>query len=111
MKQNSKDINQPENIIKEFARLQKFGYKVLSFNDMNQLSFGLKYYISCLIVSKRYLVFVEVKYKRESFSDEQKELLLFLSHLSSLNKSLHYRVIRNFNDCKKLIELLIMKKL
>ncbi len=95
----------------EFNQLEKFGFKVFSFNEKNLLSFGLKYFVNHIIVSKRYLVFIEFKQDIEILSDERKELQLFLSHLSSLNKSLHYHIIRNLRECRNLIELLISKKL
>ena len=71
----------------------------------------MKHFVNYIIVSKRYLIFIEVNQSKEIISDEQKELQLFLSHLSSLNKSLHYQIIRNIKDCKRLTELLINKKL
>ena len=100
-----------EQITREFNRLEKFGFKIFSFNNKNLLSFGLKYFVNHIIVSKRYLVFIEVKQDIEIVSDERKEFQLSISHLSSLNKSLHYRVIRNLNDCRKLIQLIITNKL
>ena len=103
--------NSYSQIRNEFSRLEKLGFKVFSFNNKNVLSFGLKYFVNHIIVSKRYLIFIEVKQDIEFLSGERKDLQLFLSHLSSLNKSLHYRVIRNLRECKHLIELLISKKL
>ncbi|MEJ2618511.1 MAG: hypothetical protein P8Z35_26395 [Ignavibacteriaceae bacterium] len=98
-------------IDKEISRLEKYGFKVFSFNKGNALSFGMKYFVNHIIVSKRYLIFIEVNPNKEIPSDDKKELQLFLSHLSALNRSLHYRVIRNIEDCRRLIELLISKKL
>jgi hypothetical protein len=98
-------------IDKEISRLEKYGFKVFSFNKGNALSFGMKYFVNHIIVSKRYLIFIEVNPEKKILSDEKKELQLFLSHLSSLNKSLHYRIIRTIKDCKILTELLINKKL
>jgi hypothetical protein len=98
-------------IKKEFARLENFGFKIFSFSDKDSLSFGLKYFVNHILVSKRYLIFVEVNPEESVVSGDKKELQLFLSHLSSLNKSLHYRIIRNIKDCRKLSELLITKKL
>ena len=98
-------------IDKEFSRLENFGFKIFSFNNKNALSFGLKYFVNLILVSKRYLIFIEINPRQEILSNDKKELQLFLSHLSSLNKSLHYRIIRNIQDCRKLIELLISKKL
>ncbi|MFZ0456207.1 MAG: hypothetical protein WCE54_10130 [Ignavibacteriaceae bacterium] len=98
-------------IYKEFSRLANFGFKIFSFNNKDDLSFGLKYFVNHIIVSKKYLIFIEVNPGKEIPSDDKKELQLFLSHLSSLNKSLHFRIIRNLNDCKMLVELLINKKL
>jgi hypothetical protein len=95
----------------EFCRLDNFGFKVFSFNNRDALSFGLKYFVNLIIVSKRYLIFIEVNPEKKILSDDKKELRLFLSHLSALNRSLHYRVIRNIEDCRRLIELLISKKL
>ena len=98
-------------IIKEFSRLENFGFKIFSFNNKDALSFGLKYFVNHIIVSKSYLIFIEVNPGKKIPSDDKKELQLFLSHLSALNKSLHYRIIRNINDFRKLTELLITKKL
>ena len=98
-------------IEKEFSRLENFGFKVFSFNAGNALSFGMKYFVNHIIVSKRYLIFIEVNPEKKILSEEKKDLQLFLSHLSSLNKSLHYRIIRSIKDCKYLTELLINKKL
>ena len=103
--------NSYSQIRNEFSRLEKSGFKVFSFNNKNVLSFGLKHFVNHIIVSKRYLIFIEVKHDIEFLSGERKDLQQFLSHLSSLNKSLHYRVIRNLRECKHLIELLISKKL
>ena len=104
-----KKIN--KQIYNEFSRLENFGFKVFSFNTENALSFGMKYFVNHIIISKRYLIFIEVNPGKVILSDEKKDLQLFLSHLSSLNKSLHYRIIRNIKDCKILTELLINKKL
>ena len=98
-------------INKEFNRLENFGFKTFSFNNKDSLSFGLKYFVNHIIVSKRYLIFIEVSPEKKILSEDQKELQLFLSHLSALNKSLHFRIIRNMKDCKELTELLITKKL
>lgn len=95
----------------EFNNLRKFGFNVFSFNCRNTLSFGMKYFVNHIIVSKKYLIFVEVNPDKEILSEDKKELQLFLSHLSALNKSLHFRIIRNMKDCKELTELLIAKKL
>ena len=64
-----------------------------------------------MIVFKRYLVFIVVNLREGTISGEQIEFQLLLSYLSPLNKSLQFYVIRNLNDCKNLIELLITKKL
>ena len=64
-----------------------------------------------MIVFKRYLVFIVVNQREGTISREQIELQLLLSYLSPLNKSLQFYVIKNLNDCKNLIELLITKKL
>ena len=101
----------PSQISNEFRRLNDIGFKVLSFNKLNSISFGLKYFIHYIIVSKKYLVFIEVKNKNDPVTLDQKEFQLFISHLTSLNKSLHYYVVRSLNDCRRLIELLIKKKL
>ena len=98
-------------IYSEFSRLEAFGCKVFSFNNNNALSFGLKYFVNHIIVSKRYLIFIEVNQEKEILTNDKKELQLFLFHLSSLDKSLHYRIIRNIKDCKSLTELIINKKL
>ncbi len=98
-------------INREFNNLKKFGFKVFSFNCRNILSFGMKYFVNHIIVSKRYLIFIEVNPDKEILSEEKKDLQVFLSHLSTLNKSLHFRIIRNMKECKKLTELLIAKKL
>ncbi len=108
---DNKSNNSNSQITSVFNKLQNFGFKVFSFSDKNMLSFGLKYFVNHIIVSKKYLVFIEVKQDIEILSDERKELQLSLSHLSSLNKSLHYRIVRNLNDCRQLTELLIKKKL
>jgi len=105
----SKDL--PAQISNEFRRLNDLGFKVFSFNNLNSISFGLKYFVHYIIVSKKYLVFIEIKNKNDPVTLDQKELQLFISHLTSLNKSLHYHVVRSLSDCRKLIELLIKKKL
>ena len=105
------ETNFEDRIYKELVKLRNCGFKIFSFSQKELLSFGLKYFVNHIIVSKRYLIFIEVNPGKKIPSDDKKELQLFLSHLSALNKSLHYRVIRNINDCRKLTELLITKKL
>jgi len=100
-----------DQICRELVKLRNCGFRIFSFNQKDLLSFGLKYFVNHIVVSKKYLIFVEVNPGKEIPSDDKKELQLFLSHLSSLNKSLHYRIIRNIKDCKRLTELLISKKL
>ena len=111
----TKKIKQPKDlpsqISNEFRRLNDLGFKVFSFNNLNSVSFGLKYFVHYIIVSKKYLVFIEIKNKNDPVSFDQKEFQLFISHLTSFNKSLHYYVVRSLNDCRKLIELLIKRKL
>jgi hypothetical protein len=105
------NIELQHQICKELVHLQNFGFKIFSFNKRDLLSFGLKYFVHHIIVSKNYLVFVEVKQVKDLVSPEQKELQITLSHLTSMNRSLHYRVIRNIQECRNLIRLLIAKKL
>ena len=100
-----------DQIFKELIKLRDYGFKIFSFNNKDTLSFGLKYFVNHIIVSNRYLIFIEVSPEKEILEKDKKELQLFLSHLSSLNKSLHYWIIRNIKDCRRLTKLLITKNL
>ncbi len=78
-----KKINRQIN--SKFFRLEHFGFKVFNFNK-NALSFGLKHFVNHIIVSKKYLIFIEINPEKEILSDEKRELQLFLSHLSSFKQ-------------------------
>ena len=98
-------------ISKEFARLRKFGFFVFNFNFRSALPEGLKSFVDLIIVSKKYLIFIEVKVGEDKFSKEQKELMKVLSHLSTGNKAVHYLIINNIKDCMVYIEHILGGKL
>ncbi|MFZ0453920.1 MAG: hypothetical protein WCE54_03730 [Ignavibacteriaceae bacterium] len=64
-------------ICKELQQLQNFGFKVFSFNKKDRLSFGLKYFVNHIIVSKKYLIFIEVNPGKEFPSDDKKSCSFF----------------------------------
>jgi hypothetical protein len=68
-------------------------------------------FVDNIIISKRYLVFVKINRRSEEISEEQKNLAVLISHLSSINRSIHYCTIKNSNELKTLADLLISKKL
>jgi len=98
-------------ISKELSRLRKFGFLVYNFNFRKSLPGGIKFFVDHLIISKKYLIFVEVKIGKDTLSVEQKNLALIISTLSCSNKSVHYLVIRNIKECMRFIELILGGKL
>ena len=98
-------------ISKEFARLRNFGFSVFNFNFKRALPKGLRYFVDHIIISKRYLIFIEVKIGKDTLDKEQRKLGEILSHLSTMCKPLHYLVITNLKESVSCVDMILEKKL
>jgi hypothetical protein len=106
MKQSNK-----KNISDEFARLRDYGFKVFNFNTKKPLPKGIRKLTDHILISKNYMVYAETKIGTDELDDEQKDLAEKISHLSTTNKAIHYRLIRTLADAKTLVELLLSKQI
>jgi hypothetical protein len=98
---------------KEFRRLQDYNYKVFSFGDNRRGRMGQAGWVDNLIISNKYVVFIETKTQdtKDRLNERQKTTGEILSNLSTINKSLHYRVVRTLPEAKRLVELILEGKL
>lgn len=101
------------NIAKIFAKLRDFNFDVFNFSDNRALRSSQKNFVDYLIISHKYLLFVEVKSKatKDKMRGEQVKLAERLSHLSTLNKSIHYRIIQTEKEALNLMEKLLQNQL
>jgi hypothetical protein len=101
------------NISKILLGLKKFGYEVKSFGSNKALRKGQTGFVDNLIFNNYYLIFVETKCDdtKDKFSDAQKKTAQMLSSISTLNRTVHYRIIRNIKEAQKLFDLIIERKL
>lgn len=78
--------------------------KVLNSNSKDPLPIGLKGFVDHMIVTWKYIVFIEDKYEetKDKLSDEQEKLKRLLLHHSSLNKNIHYFIVKNFQDAQRI---------
>jgi hypothetical protein len=78
--------------------------KVLNSNSKEPLPVGLRGIVDHWITTWKYIVFIEDKYEetKDKLSDEQKKLQRLLLHHASLNKSVHYFIVKNFADAQKI---------
>lgn len=98
-------------ISKEIARLRLFGFSVYNFNLNKSLPTGLKNFVDHLIISKRYLILVEVKIGRDKLNSEQIDLMNLISFLGIRNKSVHYQLLTNLKQTKDFVAAVLSKKL
>jgi len=98
-------------ISKEFARLRNFGFDVYNFNDYRPMYGGKRDFVDHVLVSKKYHIYIEVKIGEDKLTDGQKRLAEKISHLSTTNPSIHYRLVRTLKEAKSLVNLLLAKKL
>ena len=89
-----------------FKEIEKIipGSKVLNSNSKDPLPVGLRGIVDHWITTWKYIVYVEDKYEetKDKLSDEQKKLQRLLLHHASLNKNIHYFVIKNFDEAQKI---------
>jgi hypothetical protein len=98
--------NTKQKISECFKEIEKIipNSKVLNSNSKDPLPVGLRGFVDHMIVTWKYIVFVEDKYEdtKDKLSDEQKKLQRLLLHHASLNKNIHYFVVKNFEDAQKI---------
>ena len=104
-------------ISKEIARLRKFGFTVYNFNLNKSLAVedpygtGIKNFVDHLIISERYLIFVEVKIGKDKLNPEQIDLMNLISFLGIRNKSIHYQLLSNVKQTKDFVSGVLANKL
>ena len=98
-------------ISKEIARLRKFGFTVYNFNLNKSLPTGIKNFVDHLIISEKYLIFVEVKIGKDKLNPEQIDLMNLISFLGIRNKSIHYQLLSNVKQTKDFVLAVLSKKL
>lgn len=98
-------------ISKEIARLRKFGFTVYNFNLNKSLPTGLKNFVDHLVISNKYLIFVEVKIGRDKLNSEQIDLMNLISFLGIRNKSIHYQLLSNLKQTKDFVSAVLTNKL
>ena len=100
-------------IAERLKKLEKFGYIVKSFGDNRRGRTGTKGWVDSVVFNVRTIVFIEVKTKdtNDSFYPEQKEVGKKLSSIATMNKHLHYIILKNLGDTEKFIENLLGNKL
>ena len=98
-------------ISKEIARLRKFGFTVYNFNLNKSLPPGIKNFVDHLIISERYLIFVEVKIGRDKLNPEQIDLMNLISFLGIRNKSIHYQLLTSIKQTKDFVSAVLSKKM
>jgi hypothetical protein len=75
-------------ITTEINRLKQFGWSVLTANSKNPLPIGLKGLCDHLVISKKGLIWWEVKIGKDKASEKQESLMNIMSFLSSIPKGL-----------------------
>lgn len=98
-----------------FRKLEKMipETKVWNFGSDKPLPKGMKDWLDIVIANKYYMIFIEIKTKstNDTYSDGQKSTAKLISHHEALNKTVHYRIIKNYKDALKLFELIIQREL
>jgi len=98
-------------ISKEFARLRDFGFDVWNYNEKKPLRRAQSGFVDHHLMSYNYDVYIEVKLPGDKYRDRQEDLAKKISHLSTTNKAIHYRLVRSLADAKRLVDLLLERKL
>lgn len=89
--------------------------KVINFNDNRKLRKGMSDWLDHVIITYRYLVFIEVKL--EDTGDKikkgsgQEKLMKLLSHHMAINKTVHYFLVKNLKDAQKIFDGIIQQNL
>lgn len=96
-----------------FSALRKYGFDVFVFSDNKPLRKGMRGFVDILIVSRKYVVFIEVKSEqtKDKLNEEQIKLGEKISALSTFNKAIHYYVIRNQKEANRIFELILKGEL
>ena len=94
-------------IAKEFLRLKKFGFKVKSFGDNRSLRRGQTGFVDSVIFNKKFLIFIEIKIGKDTFSDEQKQTAEYISSIAAINKTVHYFNVVDLKGSKLLVDRIL----
>jgi hypothetical protein len=74
-------------ITNEINRLKQFGWSVLTANSKNPLPIGLKGFCDHLVIGKKGVIWWEAKIGKDKPSQEQEDLMIIMSFLSTLPNS------------------------
>jgi hypothetical protein len=98
-------------VSEQFAKLTKFGYKVINFNSYKAMPTQMKNFVDHLIFNKKYFIAVEVKIGKDELSDGQKDTAEKLSSVMAINKTFYYFNIKTLPEAKNLCDKILGNKL
>ena len=105
-------MTESEGIKKAFIGLRKFGFTVFNFNNHKANNAGTKGHPDWVIITKRYVVYVEVKIGKDQLSEVQTKVVNQLAKLMGMPSSrIYVEIIKTAKEAENLSDRVLSNEL